>query len=150
MKRSRIRLGSFGKHRPGLHADREQRTADEFAATFFDAEDSAAARQVFVALEAVTRCDLSGLEPDDCLADLISPPDSLDGLEAMMAIELLQDPERGPIARELLDTAYWRHVLDKLLGETAAFCTWDPETLPQRSVQGVIVQRSYLASLKSH
>ena len=133
-----------------MHAGRERRTADQFAAAFFDTGDSAAARRVFVALEELIDCDLSGLEPDDRLADLIAPPDSLGDLEAMMAVELRQDPERGPVARELLDRAYWRRVLDRLLGEMAAYCTWDPETLRERSVRGVIVQRSYLSSLTRH
>ncbi len=94
------------KPRPDLHAGRERRTADEFAATFFDPANSAAACEVFAALETLTGRDLSGLEPDDCLGDLVVPPDSLEGLEALMAVELRNDPEKGPLARELLGKAY--------------------------------------------
>ncbi len=129
--------------RPRLHAGRPHRTADRFAATFFDHsfDDPAAARKVFIALEALTHQDLSGLEPDDCLADLITPPASLRDLEALMGLDLQHDPVKGPLAQQALGEIFWHIVLKRLLGDAASRCTWDPETLPKRSVRGVINQK---------
>lgn len=140
--RSRSRLT-----RPRLHAGRPHRTADQFAATFFDHsfDHPESARQVFVALEGLTDLDLSGLEPDDCLGDLLAPPDSPEGLEVLMGLDLLQDPAKGPIVQQAVDEIYWREVLERLLGDAAPRCTWDPETLAKRSVRGVIAQLAYLS-----
>ena len=141
--RSRSRLS-----RPRLHTGRPHRTAEEFAVTFFDHsfDHPESARKVFVALEALTHQDLSGLEPDDCLADLITPPDSLDDLETLMGLDLRHDPVKGPLARQALDEIYWHIVLKRLLGKAASRCTWDPETLPKRSVRGVIAQLAHLTT----
>ena len=136
------RLLSRQRPRPDFHAGRPRRSAAEFAAAFFAGSrvETDAALHVFGVLEKATEHDLSGLEPDDRLADLIPKPDVLDRVEAMMDIELKNDPARLRVTEEVLLRPYWNSLLRQLLGSARSRCTWDPLTLPVRSVRGLVAE----------
>lgn len=140
--------GMRGQARPPGHSNRPIRSELEFAEEFFGTSsvETAAACHVFRALGRLTSYNVSGLEPDDCIGDLIDPPDSLDRVEAAMAIDLHSDLTKRHIAEEVFSQQYWGSVLSDLLGSAAAACSWNPSTLPSRSVRGVVAEIAKLSN----
>jgi hypothetical protein len=130
------------RKRPSHHKGRGSREAREFAATFFEtADEQRSAVHVFNALEAFTGLDLSGLEPDDVIGEIIPPPDSLDQVETMMGLDDDDDAlQKRPLIEAAIEELFWARVLRTLLGPSAASCSWDPQTLPLRTVRSVVLQ----------
>src|SRR5262245_21775721 len=123
---------------PG-HAGRPRRTAEEFAASFFhdSRAELSAAQAVFASLQRMSPYDLSGLEPDDRLADILPFPDSSRRAEAVMnvmGLDPVKEPSKRATVRDVVELQYWQALLDTLLGPARTVCTWDAETLPHRSV----------------
>ena len=122
--------------------------AHEFAGAFFDTsgEEHDAAVHVYKALLQLSQNPPSTLSPDDRIGDLVRNPASLGEVEAMMGEGFATEPEKQKLLQLALDRLFWQSVLKRLLGSGSSVCTWDPDTLPHRSVRSVVLERARLRS----
>jgi len=103
------------------------------------------AQATFEALERVAGRVLLALDADATVGAVLGsrdptpPADSLDVIEAQMALE--EELGHPTHMQEVLGVARAGHVLRSLLGPAAQQSTWEPDTVWPRSVRGVVNER---------
>ncbi len=117
--------------RPGIHEGRESLSIEEFSSRYFGSSpaQARAAQDFRRHLEATTGLDLSGLSPDDCLGDVLEGTALLKSLTGAPKGRARQE---GALVADLVQNALAVYLV---LGPEIS---WDPETLPTRSMRAVI------------